>query len=206
MPKVTPEHIQARRGQILEAAFRCFSRKGFHASTMREICEEAKLSAGAVYSYFSGKEEIISALAEVGRRNTREQIDRWAASAPSTPPLGQLLQAMLALGREAKAARDSVRLDLRLSSEALDNPSIRELMARGMSNATAAFADLARRAQTAGTLDPALDPDAVALVVLALYHGLSVHSLLDPEIDQGAALDLVASLFSARLGTDGSPS
>ena len=61
MPKVTEEHRQVRRQQIIEAALNCFAQKGFHQTTMRDICKEAKLSLGAVYLHFAGKEDIIEA-------------------------------------------------------------------------------------------------------------------------------------------------
>src|SRR5215469_137769 len=62
MPKVTEEHVQARRRQILSAALRCFARQGFHRTTMQDIFREADLSPGAVYSYFTGKDELIAAI------------------------------------------------------------------------------------------------------------------------------------------------
>jgi AcrR family transcriptional regulator len=55
MPKVTEAHLEARRQQILDAALACFSRRGFHQSTMQDICQEAELSPGAVYRYFRSK-------------------------------------------------------------------------------------------------------------------------------------------------------
>lgn len=61
MPKVTEAHIVARRQQIIGATYRCFARNGFHQSTMRDIYQEAKLSAGAVYHYFPSKDAIIQA-------------------------------------------------------------------------------------------------------------------------------------------------
>jgi len=60
-PKVTEAHLESRREQILDAAFTCFAHRGFHTTTMHEICAEAGLSAGAIYSYFSSKNEIIGA-------------------------------------------------------------------------------------------------------------------------------------------------
>ena len=60
MPKVTEEHVEARRRQILSAALRCFAREGFHRTTMQDIFREADLSPGAVYSYFKGKDELIA--------------------------------------------------------------------------------------------------------------------------------------------------
>ena len=61
MPKVSKEHSEARRRQIIDAAYQCFARKGFHQTTMRDIYEEAGLSPGAVYHYFDSKDEIIQA-------------------------------------------------------------------------------------------------------------------------------------------------
>ena len=61
MPKVTEAYSAARRQQIIDAAYRCFARKGFHQATMRDIYAEANLSAGAVYHYFDSKAAIIQA-------------------------------------------------------------------------------------------------------------------------------------------------
>ena len=61
MPKVAKEHGEARRRQIVDAAYRCFARRGFHQTTMRDIYQEAGLSPGAVYHYFASKDEIIQA-------------------------------------------------------------------------------------------------------------------------------------------------
>ena len=47
MPKVLPEYLELRRQQILDAAAACFSRRGFHQTTMQDICTEAGLSPGA---------------------------------------------------------------------------------------------------------------------------------------------------------------
>ena len=63
MPKVTEAHRESRREQILIAAWKCFSRKGFHSTSMADVIKEAGLSAGAVYLYFRSKDEIIVAVA-----------------------------------------------------------------------------------------------------------------------------------------------
>src|SRR3989304_6177982 len=56
MPKVTEAHLEARRSQILDAAWTCFARKGYHQATMQDICQESGLSPGAIYRYFESKE------------------------------------------------------------------------------------------------------------------------------------------------------
>ena len=50
---------EARRLDILRAAARVFRQRGIAAAGMREIAEEAGLSPGNLYHYFSGKDEIL---------------------------------------------------------------------------------------------------------------------------------------------------
>jgi len=50
---------------ILEAAARVFARKGFEKATTREIAQEADISEGTIYNYFSSKKQLVVALAEV---------------------------------------------------------------------------------------------------------------------------------------------
>ena len=63
MPRVSEEHVTARREQILEAARACFRRNGLHNTSMQDRIHEAGLSVGAVYRYFKSKDEIINAIA-----------------------------------------------------------------------------------------------------------------------------------------------
>src|SRR5260370_42662888 len=82
MPRLTPRSRDARRQQILAAAQRCFTRNGFQATTMADIFAAAGLSAGSVYSHFTGKDEIIAAIAD-------DVIDTITATAGAALPGGQ---------------------------------------------------------------------------------------------------------------------
>jgi len=55
---------QERIEQILKAARTLFVKKGYLGATMRDIAQEAELSTGAIYVYFSGKDEIYAKVCE----------------------------------------------------------------------------------------------------------------------------------------------
>jgi AcrR family transcriptional regulator len=55
---------EERIRNILSASKKLFLKKGYFSTTMRDICREAALSIGAVYFYFSGKEEIYARVCE----------------------------------------------------------------------------------------------------------------------------------------------
>jgi AcrR family transcriptional regulator len=52
---------QQTRAGIVDAALRLFRSSGYDAATMRAIADEAGVSLGSAYYYFSGKEELIQA-------------------------------------------------------------------------------------------------------------------------------------------------
>ncbi len=53
---------ERRRQQIIVAAKRVFSDKGFNKATMEDIAREAELSPGTLYLYFKNKEELYASL------------------------------------------------------------------------------------------------------------------------------------------------
>jgi AcrR family transcriptional regulator len=53
---------EAKRRQILDAAVRVFARKGFHASRVGDIAEEAGVAHGLLYHYFTSKDQVLEAV------------------------------------------------------------------------------------------------------------------------------------------------
>ncbi|GBC59847.1 TetR family transcriptional regulator [Desulfonema ishimotonii] len=53
---------ERRRQQIIVAAKRVFSEKGFNKATMEDIAKEAELSPGTLYLYFKNKDELYASL------------------------------------------------------------------------------------------------------------------------------------------------
>ncbi len=101
-PKTQEERSERSRQLILDAALKLFSHKGYGATSVRDIAEDAGLSKGNVYHHFPDKETIFRAL-----------LDRYfqAMSTPDFPfnralASGTFPDNLEALGR---AARDTVR-------------------------------------------------------------------------------------------------
>ncbi len=68
MPRISAAHEQEVRDRILEAAARVFAEKGYHSSTIADVVRESGLSVGAIYTYFSGKDELIRLTLRPARR------------------------------------------------------------------------------------------------------------------------------------------
>jgi TetR/AcrR family transcriptional regulator, fatty acid metabolism regulator protein len=53
---------EERRRQILDAAVRAFAKKGYHASRVSDIAEEAGVAYGLVYHYFESKDAVLESI------------------------------------------------------------------------------------------------------------------------------------------------
>lgn len=101
-PQTQEKRSERSRQQILDAALKLFSHRGYGATSVRDIAEAAGLSKGNVYHHFSDKETIFRAL-----------LDRYfqAMSTPDFPfnralASGTFPENLEQLGH---AARDTVR-------------------------------------------------------------------------------------------------
>jgi len=62
--------------RIFNAVLSISNRKGFHAMSMRDLSRETGLSMGALYSYFSSKEDLLAMLQRQGRTITRRILEQ----------------------------------------------------------------------------------------------------------------------------------
>jgi TetR/AcrR family transcriptional regulator, fatty acid metabolism regulator protein len=54
--------VEDKRRQLLDAAVRVFARKGYHASRVGDIAEEAGVAHGLLYHYFKSKDDVLEAV------------------------------------------------------------------------------------------------------------------------------------------------
>ncbi len=62
MPARSPEYMQARQAEIVDAALDCMTRLGAISVSLSDICDQAGISRGAFYVHFSSKDEAVSAV------------------------------------------------------------------------------------------------------------------------------------------------
>lgn len=67
------ELVERRRAQLTQAAIACFSQRGYHSTTIRDVADHANVSIGLIYQYVGDKEDLLFlALQEVLRAYHRE--------------------------------------------------------------------------------------------------------------------------------------
>ncbi len=200
MPKVTEAHLEARRKQILDAAGACFSQKGFHQTTMQDICAQAELSPGAVYRYFSAKEEIIAAMVDERRREGIALIQAVKRERHDTlDVLDEIAEVFFNRLEDVQGCA----VDIELWSESQSNRRVKELMRRDASDVTEAFTAIIQHAQKHGEVNPDLDPLAVAQVMNSSFYGLILQKSLDTDIEIGPYVQAIKAMMGGTFWLKG---
>jgi TetR/AcrR family fatty acid metabolism transcriptional regulator len=127
LPRAVSERTTDRRAELLEAAVRVFAAKGFHASRVGDIANEAGVAHGLLYHYFRSKEEVLETIfretwsglvreterIEVSGVPFREQLRRFAriylGSWLVTPELVRVLVREVARSPEVGNRVDEIR-------------------------------------------------------------------------------------------------
>lgn len=190
MPKVSDSHLVARRREILDAAAVCFARDGFHRTSMQDIVRESGVSAGLVYRYFSGKDDMIAAIVSEWHD---QRATRLRASSEADHLVPAYLDLLRAIGDPA--AGDALRISVAVWGEALRDPRILALVGQGMAGPGIAAATAIRSAQRSGDMSTDLDPDAMARVLIAIFQGLTLQTAWDGDLDNAAFVGAVAAVL-----------
>ncbi|MGW4680802.1 TetR/AcrR family transcriptional regulator [Micromonospora taraxaci] len=165
MPRVTQAHLDARRQQIVDAARARFASHGFARTSMADIVAESGLSNGAIYRYFTSKDEIVIAVCEQGT----EALPR----ALTADAVAGFLEHVRTLARDT----DQARLVAQIYAEAAVSPPLAAVVQQQLAAMRAAVAELvpARRREHAGQI-------AEAFVALCVSYSqqLAIRGDLEP--------------------------
>ncbi|MBM2622199.1 TetR/AcrR family transcriptional regulator [Actinoplanes sp. LDG1-06] len=175
MPRVSEQHLTARREQILAAARACFLRKGLHNTSMQDLIKEAGLSVGAVYRYFKSKDEIIAAIAEGVVGGIRSRIDEIATR---RLPLLESLELLLDVIDEQARPGGALPVALQIWAESTVDPSISRIVFERYSDLRAGVRVLIVHAAESGELPAGTDVDEVTGAFYALIPGFALQRML----------------------------
>jgi AcrR family transcriptional regulator len=181
------QHAEATRRAVLAAARSLFGRKGYAQTSVDEIADAARVTKGAVYHHFVGKEALFRAVhAEV---EAEAQARAVSVADPQRPPIDQIV-AMVNAYLDAALDEEIRRITL------IDGPAMLGLELDGPAAQQAAYVGLrsfiARSVERGELAD--FDPDLLTDLIggLALMGGLLIARASDPDVTRaalGPALD-----------------
>ena len=176
MPRVTQAHLDARRQQIVDAARARFAGHGFARTSMADVVTASGLSNGAIYRYFTSKDEIVVAVCEQG--------SEALPTALTAEAVAGFLDHVRARARDTGHAR----LVAQIYAEAAVSPPLAEVVGRQLAAMRAAVAALVPEPRRA-------DADRIAEAFVALCASynqqLAVRGDLDPAPFTAALMAII---------------
>ncbi|MET1073601.1 MAG: TetR/AcrR family transcriptional regulator [Umezawaea sp.] len=176
MPRVSQAHLDARRQQIVDAARARFASHGFAHTSMADIVTESGLSNGAIYRYFTSKDEIVIAVCEQGTDALPKALTAEAVAG--------FLDHVRTRARESHHAR----LVAQIYAEAAVSPPLAAVVQRQLAAMRAAIAELVPDAR-----QPQAGQIAEAFVALCASYNqqLAIRGDLDPAPFTAALMAII---------------
>ncbi|MGH3518772.1 MAG: TetR/AcrR family transcriptional regulator [Haloechinothrix sp.] len=182
MPRVSQDHLDARRRQILDGARMCFARHGYEGATVRRLEETIGLSRGAIFHHFRDKETLFLALAE----------DDAARMAGVVAEQGLVQVMRQLLSGDSQHPADWLGTRLEVSRRLRTDPDFRERWAERSRQLTMATRDRLQRKRIEGQLRDDVDVDVLTSFLELVLEGLVSHLAMGlPADDLDPVLDLV---------------
>jgi AcrR family transcriptional regulator len=182
MPRVSQDHLDARRHQILDGARVCFARYGYEGATVRRLEEATGLSRGAIFHHFRDKESLFLALAEDDAHRMADVVAREG--------LVQVMRNLLSTPDGADWLGSRLELSRRLRTD----PEFRARWAERSEQLTIATRRRLERQREAGNLRDDIDVAVLTSYLELVLEGLVSHLAMGlPADDLEPVLDLVES-------------
>lgn len=189
MPARSPEYMQARHAEIVDAAIACMVRLGAAKVSLSDICDQADVSRGAFYVHFASKDDVLCAVIDRLRDSTIRE------SAFGTP--GQLKDVLYAQVRRHELP-DSGKLaviELELLLAARESEPLRKALAAALEQRSVQFQEGLAALAAGGHLRPDVSPQQATELILSFLTGEVIGSMAAsrPAAVKLAAIDLTLS-------------
>jgi AcrR family transcriptional regulator len=173
-----PDVSAVRKNQILDAAMAVFARMGFHEARMDDIVLESGLSKGALYWYFKSKEDIITAISQRVFTRELEQIEGLVAAEGS--PSERLLQLTRNRVEGLERMSNLVPILVEFYAASVRQTWVRQFIEDYFKGFHDLLVTLIQQGIDRGEFRP-VDASETALFIAALFEGLIIHWLIEPE-------------------------
>jgi AcrR family transcriptional regulator len=189
-----------KRPLILQAATEVFAEHGFASVTVAGIADHAGIGKGTVYEYFSSKEELLFAVFEWMNDGIAERIrDLLAQDGTTHERLLRLLELGAEITRE-QVEMQAVILDFWSASRGTASEArYNQACLATYRTYRRLVADVIRKGQSEGELQPDVDADAIAAMVVAAMDGLGIQFFFDRGLDPNATVSGFAEVLLAGL-------
>ena len=173
------ERQERTREQLVATASRVFARRGYHQATVEEIAAEAGFSTGAVYSNFTGKEQLFLALADRQVSERVAEIEAVADAAEREDDAGAEAAAQFRTFLERDP--DWPLLFYEFWSLSVRNPDLQGELAKRRDAIRDALADTLERVAAQHGFELRFPPQTLATAIAASLNGLAFERAADPE-------------------------
>jgi len=163
---------------------------------MKDICNEAGLSPGAVYNYFKGKEDIVARCAELSLQRNRAMYD--SVSGKGVIYAFKAVLTMLFSTLKQENIREILSFDIELWAESTRNPAVHGPLKVNEDATLMMLQKMVAAGKKEGIFNPDIDDAAIARMLFSLFAGFELQMATDSTADADAYL---AAMFSFLEGT-----
>jgi AcrR family transcriptional regulator len=173
---------------------------------MQDICTEAGLSAGAVYRYFTSKQEIIASACDASQDSSNLELLANARKVSDTKEMLHRLVVAFFIRLEGPNATTLNRALVQLWAEAVVNDKVRGAFKERQAKIADGIKGIVNEAQRRGDLRATLDANAISQAMFALYDGFRLQKAIDPALRTEAYVEVVKALLTGTIWTGSPPS
>jgi AcrR family transcriptional regulator len=202
MPKVVPEYKEEAKSRILEAANKVFAERGYHEATMDDIAKRLGVSKGAIYLYFSSKEDLFEAMCKTAPQAFKEILySSFGDEANPVQSATQFFDKML------KLSASNPGLSFEILSEASRNPSLKRILKQNHEEYEKVLTSFLAEGRKMRMVGDTLELRPLANALIALWNGLETLLVSGLPIDEArrAWLEALKAIFMNQHGTHPNP-
>jgi AcrR family transcriptional regulator len=171
---------QQTQARLLDAALDAFAEKGFHGTSVEEVCERANFSRGAFYSNYSSKTELFVALYH---RHAEGILAGLAKHAQVDQSPNRPLDAVIAeLVTSIPHDRRWFLITAEFALQAVRNPAAAKVYAAARARVRASFAERITEILARYGWELTVPADALVRWLFAMHEGAVAQSYLEPDL------------------------